>query len=377
MTCRSIVPLLLLTTTLFSNRATAAPQSKSPVPQKPTVTFGKRHGFYDAPFSVALSASNAMEIRYTLNGTIPSKSNGLQYTNPIEIRETTVLRTIATGAEGKDGPVQTQTYIFLQDVLRQSPDGKAPPNLPARWGRARVDYGMDARIVDAPANRDQMIPGLKSLPSFSLVMDPEDLFGETRGLYSNPEREGRSAERPASLELIYPGEQKGFQINCGIRIRGGVSSGGWNPKHAFRFFFRKDYGVSNLKYPVFGTNAAKTFDSFDCAVPRTTRGTWKTSPNAFSCAISSIAICNWPSANQRLVVISITYISTASIGVSTTPASVRKRPMRRPTLAEQRKTTMSSKRTVSAPIGERYSRSLRPMVMTERGVGCMRSRAAI
>ena len=31
----------------------------------------------------------------------------------------------------------------------------------------------------------------------------------------------------------------GFQVNAGLRIRGGYSRSGSNPKHAFRFFFRR------------------------------------------------------------------------------------------------------------------------------------------
>lgn len=234
----------------------------------PTVSFGKNHGFFDAPFSLTLSTTNGSSIRYTVDGTSPSKSSGTLYSKPIEISQTTVVRAIAIRARDQTnsivGLVDTRTYIFPADVLQQSADGKAPPNLPARWGRARVDYGMDPRIVFDPKNSAQMIPALKSLPSFSLVLDPGDLFGDTRGVYSNPEREGRSAERQASLELIDPaGNNAGFHINCGARIRGGVSSSAWNPKHGFRIFFRDQYGASHLKYPVFGTNAATRFDCFD------------------------------------------------------------------------------------------------------------------
>ena len=36
-----------------------------------------------------------------------------------------------------------------------------------------------------------------------------------------------------------------------------------NAKHAFRFFFRNEYGPGKLNYPVFGQAAAKEFDNID------------------------------------------------------------------------------------------------------------------
>ena len=94
-------------------------------------------------------------------------------------------------------------------------------------------------------------------------MDLEDLFGRERGIYSNAGQHGRDVERSCSLELINPDGSKGFQINCGVRIRGGFSRMPMNPKHAFRFFFRKQYGDGKLKYPLFGKEGAEAFDNID------------------------------------------------------------------------------------------------------------------
>src|SRR5213075_1789692 len=103
---------------------------------------------------------------------------------------------------------------------------------------------------------------LKTIPSFSIVMNLNDLFNATTGVYANPDQDGRTWERPASVELIYPDGTKGFQIDAGLRIRGGYSRSGGNPKHAFRLFFRNDYG-GKLKYPMFGPSGAQSFDGFD------------------------------------------------------------------------------------------------------------------
>ncbi|KAB2837936.1 MAG: hypothetical protein F9K45_12000, partial [Melioribacteraceae bacterium] len=74
---------------------------------------------------------------------------------------------------------------------------------------------------------------------------------------------GSDWERPTSVELINPDGSTGFQANAGIRIRGGWSSHGDNPKHAFRLFFRSEYGDSKLRYPLFGDEGTDEFDKID------------------------------------------------------------------------------------------------------------------
>ena len=78
---------------------------------------------------------------------------------------------------------------------------------------------MDQEIVDDPAFRDEIIDGLKSIPTFSIVMDPEELWPQT-GLYIDSDRHGRASERPISLEIIEPGGELGIQLDAGIRNHG-------------------------------------------------------------------------------------------------------------------------------------------------------------
>src|SRR4029077_20757763 len=122
---------------------------------------------------------------------------------------------------------------------------------PAAWGANVVDYGMDPEIVTNSVYGPQMEGALKSLPTYSIVMKLDDLFG-AQGIYANPGGDTIVWERPASLELIYPDGRSGFHANCGLRVRGGFSRSTDNPKHAFRCFFRQEYGLSKLNFPVFG-----------------------------------------------------------------------------------------------------------------------------
>jgi hypothetical protein len=226
--------------------------------------FSHAHGFYDAPFNLTLSSPTAgASIRYTTNGLPPTASTGMLYTSPVYINGTTVIRAAAFKEGYESSSVQTRTYIFLDDVIRQSPNGEPPPGWPSAWGGNVVDYGMDQRVVNNPLYSGTIIGDLKSIPTFSIVMDLKDLFDPAIGIYANPGQDGRAWERPASLELINPDGTKGFQANAGIRIRGGFSRSTSNPKHAFRLFFRAEYGEAKLKYPLFGDDGTDSFDKID------------------------------------------------------------------------------------------------------------------
>ncbi len=226
--------------------------------------FSQNRGFFDTPFDLTISTATAgATIRYTTNGVPPTATTGLIYTGPVSIPGTTVVRAGAFKDGLQPSGVDTQTYLFLADVVRQSTNGAAPPGWPTSWGANVRNYGMDPDIVDSPIYRDQVIPALKSLPSFCVVTELKNLFDPATGIYANPGQDGRDWERPCSLELVYPDGTKGFQIDAGIRIRGGFSRSTDNPKHALRFFFRDVYGPTTLKFPLFGDEGTDEFDAFD------------------------------------------------------------------------------------------------------------------
>jgi hypothetical protein len=226
--------------------------------------FSVNRGFFETPFDLTISTATAgATIRYTTNGTPPTATTGIVYGGPLTIPGTTVVRAAAFKDGLQPSGVDTQTYLFPADVIRQSTNGAAPPGWPASWGANTKDYGMDPDIVNSTTYRDQIIPALKSLPSFCVVTELKNLFDATTGIYANPAQDGRDWEKPCSLELVYPDGTKGFQVNAGIRIRGGFSRSTGNPKHAFRFFFRETYGATKLKYPLFGNAGTDEFDAFD------------------------------------------------------------------------------------------------------------------
>jgi hypothetical protein len=250
----------------FSTSTPAAANTGGIVAFAKDTKFSQDRGFYDAPFDVSIMTETVgATIRYTTNGTVPTLSNGFTYnpTTGVRISGTTVLRASAFKTGFQPSPPDTQTYFFLNDVIRQAADGRAPAGWPSSWGQNTVDYGMDTNVVNDPVYKDTIVNDLKTIPSVSIVMDLNDMFGSAAGIYANPSNDGRDWERPCSVEYIRTDGVDGFHVNAGIRIRGGYSRSTGNPKHAFRLFFREEYGNGKLKYPLFGDNGADEFDKID------------------------------------------------------------------------------------------------------------------
>jgi hypothetical protein len=243
--------------------------------------FDPDRGFYESNFDLTLSTTPpGLTIRYTKDGTDPATSTtAIQGISPVTIHVDPAntegrdlapgfcVRAVAIQADTAATQVKTHTYIFADRVVELSPDGQRPgPGWPLQnFGHGQnINYGMDPQICNNSVYRDKIVNALLDIPTFSMVMDLKDLFDSQTGIFVNALEHGREWERPCSVELIYPdGTEDGFQINCGVRIRGGWSRNDSNPKRAFRWFFRKEYGDGKLKYPLFGDEGVDEFDNVD------------------------------------------------------------------------------------------------------------------
>jgi plastocyanin len=229
-------------------------------------SFSVDRGFFTDAFDVEISCdTEGAKIYYTTDGTTPTTDNGTLYTGAITIAKTTVLRAAAfvTGYQPSD--TDTQTYIFLDDVISQGTSvSSLDPDFPSSSVNGQsFDYGMDTDITQSSTYSGQIEGALKAIPSISIVTDPDNLFDTSTGIYVNAEEEGEAWERETSIELINPDRTDGFQINCGIRIRGESSASSSNPKHSFRFLFKSEYGAARLNYPLFGDRGADSFKRMD------------------------------------------------------------------------------------------------------------------
>jgi len=231
------------------------------------VEFSHNRGFYVMPFSLTIATeTEGAAIYYTLDGSEPydlesggRSPNGIVYSEPISIYKTTCLRAKAVKPGLKPSEVNTQTFIFLDDIIQQP---RSPSGFPTRWGGTSADYEMDPDIVQDPRYNSMMKDALLSIATMSLVMTNDNLFDSSNGIYANPDEHGVSWERPGSVELIYPDGTEGFQVNCGVRIQGGAfRNWGLTKKKSFRLLFKGIYGPSKLSYALFGNDAADQFDT--------------------------------------------------------------------------------------------------------------------
>ena len=204
-------------------------------------------GFFDAPFDVTVSVENpGASIVYTTDGSRPTLTNGEQIPAPdansppttqLRIAATTTLRMAAFKDDFHASRVNTQSYIFIDDVINQR--------------------DMDPDIVSDPAYRDSIHEDLKSIPTMSLVVNNDDFFGRG-GIYSSPSQTGRESERPLSIEYFDPASDAEFQIDAGIRIHGADARN--HQKKPLRLLFRSEYGETKLRYPLFPESPVDEFD---------------------------------------------------------------------------------------------------------------------
>ena len=166
----------------FPNPTPGAANTTRPraVPGTPQVVVTLDRGLFTGLVTVRLAAPvSGSVVYYTLDGSDPMVG-GHEYTAPLAVEETTVLRAVAL----RDGvPVSadiTAMYLVGESV---------------------------------------------SLPVLSLVTDPAHFWDEATGIYVNPEERGREWERPVTVEWLSPEGESGFSVGAGLRIHGNISRG--------------------------------------------------------------------------------------------------------------------------------------------------------
>ncbi|MDF7806768.1 lamin tail domain-containing protein [Pontiellaceae bacterium B12219] len=229
--------------------------------------FSINRGFYSVATNLVISTDTIGSIiSYTLDGSDPRTStNTFQSTAPATVlidpdngtgkwkpTPAVMVRAYAHKEGMLPSNVDTHTYLFISKVQTQGdirPDGNT-----VFWNSTE----MDPDVVNNPAYSGELDEALLSIPSLSIVMNHEDLFGPAGMHRSNTMDE--EAEMPCSLELIYPDTPhfagfSGFQIDCGLKNQGASdympSYGGYDHKQSFGLRFRREYGNGQLDYPFF------------------------------------------------------------------------------------------------------------------------------
>jgi hypothetical protein len=176
------------------------------VPSSADTTFSHDRGFYAGPFVVTISTKvGGATIKYTLDGSDPrTSSNATVGSNPCKVaidptsthgRRATpaiTLRACAFYGNKAISDVDTQTYIFLADVIDQ---GEIKPSgSDVFWTTS-----MDTKVTRDPAYESVMLEAMLSIATLSVVLDWEELFG-AEGIHRGNNLAKADYEKPCSLE---------------------------------------------------------------------------------------------------------------------------------------------------------------------------------
>ena len=218
--------------------------------------FDKDRGFYDTAFEVNIRCDTPnAKIRYTLDGSKPTSNRGKIYRGPVPISTTTTLRAIAYKPGMRDSNVDTSTYLFIKDIIRQS---NHPEGFPSTWNGHAADYEMDQEIVNHQSYKNKINSALKSIPSLSLVLNKDDFFKTGQGIYPK----GENIAKATSVELIYSDKRQSVQSDGAIEIVGGSSTRRWKTdKLSMRLKFTSQYGDTKFCQNLFGKETMWKFDT--------------------------------------------------------------------------------------------------------------------
>jgi hypothetical protein len=242
---------------------------------EPTLSVAR--GFYTAPFQLTIANNTpGAVVYYTTDGTPPSPTNGIQYASPLNIAETATIRAAAFREDYLASSIVTNSYFFVNDIVQQNYQKTLSKGFPTSWGPFSADYGLDPDVIGNFNSSGNSTGGdlfggvysatikddLLAIPTMSLVVDLDDLFGPS-GIYTNSTAGGDAWERPVSVEYIDPATGDMFQIDAGVRMHGGAfRNDSLSKKHSFRLVFKGQYeGNTKLEYPLFGEDAAASFDT--------------------------------------------------------------------------------------------------------------------
>ncbi len=153
--------------------------------------------------TVELTCEEGAVIYYTLDCSVPTRTNASVYTDPIEITGTTVIRAIAVGEDCCQSKIKTMTYVLNDE---------------------------------------------HTLPVLSLVIDNYYTFDN---FYWS---KFKGIETAATLSLFEDGEEK-FCNACGVQLKGWTSRE--LPKKSLGVYFRGSYGDGDVNYDVFGNGISE------------------------------------------------------------------------------------------------------------------------
>lgn len=221
------------------------------------VNFSLENSFHASTAELVLTAENAVDIYYTLDGTIPNE-NTEKYQGPIRFTasKNTVAYAVSARALYADGTwsdTAVRTY-FVGETVEERYDTLIFSITTDPYNLYDHEYGI-------------LVKG-KLRDDFLLANPDAEIDGTTPANYL---MRGRESERPIHLEVFTQNGELVLEQDAGVRVYGGWSRS--NDMKSLKLFARKEYDEVNNKfrYPFFTTSmdgSEQLVDSFKRLVLR-------------------------------------------------------------------------------------------------------------
>lgn len=233
-----------------------------------TVKCSHSSGFYTNSIKFDLQSTDKnLKIYYTLNGDTPNVKSKL-YTKPITITEKplTPLNYSFIPTTPLSGSKYLKYYIWKKpksvyqcNVIRY-----------ASFKNGIMQSDVNTKVFFVGEN----IKNKYTFPIISIATDSINLFDYEKGIYvpgktfdkrkfetswaaGNYINKGKDWERKAHVTYFEKTGKLAFDTDVGIRTHGFGSAA--NPQKSFKLYFRKEYGISKIEYPIFNKSDAKKY----------------------------------------------------------------------------------------------------------------------
>lgn len=253
----------------------------------PQVRISPEGGVKTSAVTITLETDGNSLLYYTLDCTVPTK-NSKQYTGPITIDTTTVIRAITFNDNMLPAQPATQSYIFGNKLkwTNRKEDWISDNNNNnggdwggfggfggwdggfggfGGWGSGHYDPVVETgvQVIDHNAQF--------TLPVFSLTMEPDDLWDYNTGIYVKGENADRNEpyyganfhedwERPIHVELYWTDGKQLLDQDAGVQIAGAYSRK--NEQKSMAIHARNAYGKKYFEAKLFDELDISRFKSF-------------------------------------------------------------------------------------------------------------------
>ena len=231
------------------------------------IIFSKPTGFYEDAFELKVYAPSK-EIYYTLDGSEPTKES-YRYENSIMIYDASENEN--TNSERMD----VSSNFFAEGTAY-----KVPVDFIDKCTILKVAYYDKMGRKSKSEERVYFVgfdekSGYENVNIISITADPEDLFGNEKGIYvlgetfekfeseynindyaeyiwdANYKKRGIEWEREAQIHVFNAKKELVLSQKTGIRVQGGASRS-FNPK-SLNIYARDEYSYDQLRYDFWGT----------------------------------------------------------------------------------------------------------------------------